>query len=83
MKRVFLGWFVGLIMPVQEIFYPAFAALASPVQNIFLLTAHFFTIASPLPRNLGRPSCRVACLLICVSGRKKERYIAVESNTYA
>jgi hypothetical protein len=27
MKRVFLGWFVGHVVPVQEIFYPACAAL--------------------------------------------------------
>ncbi len=73
----------------KRFFYPAFAALVSPVQNIFLLTAHFSTIASPLPRNLGRQSCRVACLLICVSGRTKskihrvrDQYLCLTSSTH-
>jgi hypothetical protein len=38
----FLGWFVGLLMPVQQIFCPDLAAPVSPVQNIIFLTIHFF-----------------------------------------
>ncbi len=49
-------------------FYSALAALVSPVQTIIFLTAHFLLYVSASPSNLGRKSCRVACLLICVSG---------------
>jgi len=31
-------------VPVQEIFYPALAALVSPVQNIFSLAVHYFNL---------------------------------------
>ncbi len=34
-KGSFLCWFVGLVVPVQEIFFPGLAALVAPVQNIF------------------------------------------------
>jgi hypothetical protein len=51
----FLGWFIGLV--VQEIFYSALAALVNPVQNIFFLAAHFFSLyVSHLPSKLGRQS---------------------------
>jgi hypothetical protein len=33
--------FVGLVVPVQKIFYPALSALVSPVQNMFFLTIYF------------------------------------------
>jgi hypothetical protein len=35
LKRSFFGWFFGLVMPVQQIFYPALAALVSLVQKLF------------------------------------------------
>jgi hypothetical protein len=38
-----------------------------PVQNIFFLIVHSLQLP-PLPNKLGGQSCRVACLLICVSG---------------
>jgi hypothetical protein len=38
-------------------FYPASAALVSPVQNIF-----FQFMCLPSPSNLGKQSCRAACL---------------------
>ncbi len=34
--------------------------------NTFFLTAHYCNSLSPSPSKLGRQSCRVACLLICV-----------------
>ncbi len=40
-KGSFLGWFVGLVVPVQEIFCPALAALVSPVQKYFFLTTPY------------------------------------------
>jgi hypothetical protein len=49
-------------------FYPALADLVGPVQNIFSLAIHSSVHLSPSPRKLGRQSCWVACLLICVSG---------------
>ncbi len=40
----------------------------SSVQNIFFLAAHFFSLyVSHLPSKLDRQSCRVACLISCVS----------------
>jgi hypothetical protein len=49
-------------------FCPALAALVGPVQNIcsspYTVSRHFSTSPSKLVRQL----CRVACLLICVSG---------------
>ncbi len=68
MKGVLLGCFVGLVVPVQMIFIlHALAVLVGPVQNIFLphtISLHLFSTSS----KLGRLSCRVACLLVCVSG---------------
>jgi hypothetical protein len=37
----FLGWFVGLVVLLQENFYSALAALVGPVENNFFLTVHF------------------------------------------
>ncbi len=45
-KGSFLGWFV-----VKRDFFLALAALVSPVQNIFFLTAHFLLYVSPSPSN--------------------------------
>ncbi len=49
-------------------FCHAFAALVGPVQNIFSLPLHYFKSFVPSPSKLGGQSCRVACLLMCVSG---------------
>jgi hypothetical protein len=67
-KGSFLGWFVGLVVLVQEIFCPALTALVGPVKNMFFLTVHYFTSFVLITQKLGRQSCRVACLLIFVSG---------------
>ncbi len=40
-------------------FYPALAALVSPVQNIFSLV-HYFNLCVPVA--LGSQSCRAVCL---------------------
>jgi hypothetical protein len=62
----FLGWFVGLVVPVQEIFCSALAALFGLVQNIFFLIVHYFHFFVPSVSKLGRQPCWVACLLLCV-----------------
>ncbi len=63
-KGSFLGWFVKLVVPVQEIL----AVLVGPVQIFFTSLYTFSLHLSPSPSKLGRQSCRVPCLLICVSG---------------
>jgi hypothetical protein len=35
-----VGWFVGVVMPVEQIFF-CLGCLVGPVQNIFLLTVHY------------------------------------------
>jgi hypothetical protein len=35
-------------------FFPAFAALVSPVQNIIFLIAHFFTLFVPIAQQPGQ-----------------------------
>jgi hypothetical protein len=47
-------------------FFPALAALVGPVYKIFF--NNYLTYQSPSPSQLGRQSCRVACLFISVSG---------------
>jgi hypothetical protein len=42
LKGSFLGWLVGLVVPVQEIFVLPWAALVGTVQNIFFLTVSYF-----------------------------------------
>ncbi len=49
-------------------FSPALAALVGPVQNIFLSPYTSLLDLSPSYSQLGRQSCRVVCLLICVFG---------------
>jgi hypothetical protein len=66
MKRV-LPWLVGVARraAVTIDFFPALAALVSPVRYNFPQRTlfHYF----PSPSNLGRQACWVACLLICIS----------------
>ncbi len=59
---------VGLVVPVKYIFILPWAAPVGPVQNIFFLTVNYFSSFVFSPSNLGRQSCRVACLLVYVSG---------------
>jgi hypothetical protein len=56
---------VGSLGSLRD-FCPALAALIGPVENIFFLTIHNFnSFLSNV--QMGRQSCRVACLIICVS----------------
>ncbi len=58
MNELFLGWFVGRVVQVQEIFFLALAALVGPVQNIFSRTVHNFNSFIPIAcSKLGRQSC--------------------------
>jgi hypothetical protein len=52
-------------------FYPALAALASRVQNLFSSSHHTLSlyVCPHSPRNLGSQSCWVAFRLICDSGK--------------
>jgi hypothetical protein len=70
LKGPFLGWFVGLVVPVQEIFCSTMAALVGPVQKMFFLTTiHYFKSFAPSPSKLGtRQPCWAVFLLVCVSG---------------
>jgi hypothetical protein len=52
-------------------FCPALVDAVSPVENMFFLTVQYFSSFVPLPSKLGRQSCWVTCLLICVSGRNQ------------
>jgi hypothetical protein len=67
MKGV-LGWFIRLVMPVQEIFALSWRLYSQPSTKYVL---PHYTISIPVypsPRKLGRQPCWVACLLVCVSG---------------
>jgi hypothetical protein len=57
-----------------RVFRYALVALVGPVQNIFFLTVHSTIPLSPSPSYLGRQSCWVACLLVCVSGVRTVAY---------
>jgi hypothetical protein len=52
---------------------PDLVALVGTVQYMFYLTVHFSVYLSPSPSKLGRQSCWVACLLIWVSGYKRQK----------
>jgi hypothetical protein len=65
-KWSFLGWFVRLVPPVQEIFVLPWL-LNRPSTKYFFL-AYLSIPLSPLPSKLGRQTCWAAFLLLCVSG---------------
>jgi hypothetical protein len=51
-------------------FCPALAALVAPVQKVFFLTRTLFQFICPHRTAIwGKQSCRVVCLLVCVSVR--------------
>jgi hypothetical protein len=61
----FLGCFVGLVVLVHEIF----VLLGCQPSTKYFLIALYFTSFVPISQQpLGRQSCYVAYLLICVSG---------------
>ncbi len=61
------GWFVGLVVPVQEIFILLWLLWTAQYKNIFSSPYTIAIYVSPSPSNLGRQSCRAACLWIFVS----------------
>jgi hypothetical protein len=65
-KGSFLGWFVGSSCRYKR-FCPALAALLSPVQIFFPHHHAVFHFIGPSSSKLGRQSCCITCLLICVS----------------
>ncbi len=70
LKGSFLGWFVGLVVLVQEIFVLPWLLLSAQCKILYSFT-YRYTISLPLspsPSTPGRQSCCVTCLLICVSG---------------
>jgi hypothetical protein len=63
-----VGWLVGLVVPILEIFVLRWL-LYSDQYKIFF--SSLYTISIPLlpfPSKLGKQSCWVTCLLVCVSG---------------
>jgi hypothetical protein len=68
MKKGALFWWVRWTHRADtRDFGPTLAALVSQAQNIFSSLITFSLHLSPSPSQLGRQSCRVACLIICVS----------------
>ncbi len=77
----FLGWLVGLVVPVQDFFCSALAALVGPVQKIFYSPYIISIPLSPSPSMLGRQPCWVAFLLVFVSENgKRGRYAPAPPN---
>jgi hypothetical protein len=73
MKGSFHGWFVGLVVPVQEIFVLSWL-LYSAQYKIFFSSPYTFSMPlSPSPSKLGMQSCWVACLLLCFCGVKESK----------
>jgi hypothetical protein len=75
----FLGWFVGIVEPVQyKRFVSCLGALVGPVKNIFYLTIHYFNLFVLIAQHagqavvLGRLSLRTC---ICVSGYEQRDFL--------
>jgi hypothetical protein len=65
-KGSFLVWIVGLVVPVQEIF--VLPCLQESAQYKVFSSPYTFSVnLSRLPSKLGRQSCWVTRLLMCVS----------------
>ncbi len=60
-KWPYLGWIVGLVLPVQETFILHWL-LWSVQYKIFFLYLNFCVPIALQVFNLGRQSCRAACL---------------------
>ncbi len=61
-KRSFLGWFFGLVMPVQEIFVLPWLLLSAQYKIFFSSPCIFSIPLSPSPTKRGRELCWVFCL---------------------
>ncbi len=77
-----VSWFIHwLVVPVQEIFTMRRACSSQPSTKMFFFPPHTFSLyVFPSPSNLGRQSCRVACLLICVFGAYNTSEISPQSS---
>ncbi len=72
-----LGWFAGLVMPVQEIFVLPWL-LQSAQYKIFLSSPYTISIhLFPSPSKLGRRPCWVAFLLVCVFSTLNPFYLGI------
>jgi hypothetical protein len=65
-----LGWFRWACPTSTRDFWSALAALVSPVQNIFFLTAHFYYSFVPIARQAGQAA---------VLGRLSLSFVSLES----
>ncbi len=68
-KGSFLCWFVGLGIPVQEIFVMPWLLLSAQCKIFFSSSYTISITLSPSPRLLGSQPTWVAYLLVCVSRR--------------
>ncbi len=67
-----LGCFIGLVVPVQE-FFSCLGCSSRPSTKYFFLTIYYYNLYVPSPSKLGRQSCWLACLSICVSGHAQSQ----------
>ena len=69
-KGSFTGWFVGFVLPSKRLL-SCLGCSSRPITKYYLFSSpHTISLhLSPSPSKLGRQSCRVACLLIYISGR--------------
>jgi hypothetical protein len=78
-----LVWYVGLVVLVQEI-YPALAAIYSrPVQNIFSLNAHFFSLCVPWAGSHARSPVSRYCPARKEGGQEVYQSIGLAAYTIA
>ncbi len=63
----FLGWFVGPILAVQEVFILPWLLLSAQYKIVFPSQYTISVQLSTSPSKLGKQSCQVVCLLVCVS----------------
>jgi hypothetical protein len=68
MAGSFLSWFVGLVVPVQEVFVLHWLLWSAQYKIFYFLTVHYFNPVNSLPSKQGRQPCWFTCLLVCVSG---------------
>jgi hypothetical protein len=79
--KVVLPWLVRTACRAgTRAFISALTAVVGPMHNIFFLALYYFNSFVPPPSKLGRQSCRVACLLVCVSGIEPDFYVTVLFN---
>ncbi len=55
-KGSFPGWFVGLVVPVQEIFVQCLSCSSRPSTKYFFLAEHYFNAFTPSAQQAGQPA---------------------------